>query len=124
MYQLNSIILEGSAVKDVEVVEPMSGFSVGKFTIGVSRWFKNKENVMTEEVSYFDCECYGVIAETFAKKIIKGRELRLVGRLKQERWTDSEQKEHSRVYVVCEHIEMKPTKEEQNKQDEEEQPLF
>jgi single-strand DNA-binding protein len=32
----------------------------------------------------------------------------MVGRLKQDRWTDQEGKGHSKVYIVAEHVEFKP----------------
>ena len=32
----------------------------------------------------------------------------MVGRLKQDRWTDPEGKTHSRVHIIAEHVEFKP----------------
>ena len=47
-------------------------------------------------------------AEYCHKKAVKGRGLRVVGRLKQDSWKDSEGKLQSRVFVIAEHIEYKP----------------
>ena len=38
----------------------------------------------------------------------KGRGIRVVGRLKQNRWKDDAGKSHSRVKIIAEHIEFKP----------------
>jgi len=38
----------------------------------------------------------------------KGRGVRVVGRLKQERWSGSDGKSHSRVTIVAEHVEFRP----------------
>ena len=38
----------------------------------------------------------------------KGRGVRVVGRLKQDRWADQEGKNHDRVKIVAEHVEFKP----------------
>jgi single-strand DNA-binding protein len=38
----------------------------------------------------------------------KGRGVRVVGRLKQDRWTDPDGKPRSRVEIVAEHVEFKP----------------
>jgi single-strand DNA-binding protein len=38
----------------------------------------------------------------------KGRGVRVVGRLKQDRWTDPDGKPHSRVEIIAEHVEFKP----------------
>ena len=108
MNQLNSIILEGNLVRDVEITEPMAGFKVAKGTIGVNRYYKNRNNEDVNEASFFDVDSYGNIAEFFAEKGKKGRGVRVVGRLKQDTWKDSEGKSHSRVFVIAEHIEYKP----------------
>lgn len=34
--------------------------------------------------------------------------MRVVGRLKQDRWTDADGKGHSRIFIVAEHVEFKP----------------
>ncbi|MCR5188336.1 MAG: single-stranded DNA-binding protein [Treponema sp.] len=108
MNQLNSIILEGNLVKDSVLSEPASGFKVCRFTIGVNRFYKNKNDEGVEEVSYFDVEAYGKTAEYCEKKAKKGRGIRVVGRLKQNVWKDSENKTQTKVFVVAEHIEYKP----------------
>ena len=100
MNQLNSIILEGS-IEKVEKVD-----DVINATISVKRFYKNAEGEMVEEVSYFDTEIYGQMAKLFEEKGKIGREIRLVGRLKQKRWTEGG-KELSKVLVVAEHIEFK-----------------
>ncbi len=108
MNQLNSIILEGNLVKDAEVLEPLSGFKVCKFTIGVNRFYKNKKDEGVNEVSYFEIETYGKSAEYCGKKATKGRGVRVVGRLKQDTWKDENEKFHNKVYVIAEHLEFKP----------------
>jgi single-strand DNA-binding protein len=42
------------------------------------------------------------------KNSTKGRGLRVVGRLKQNRWKDADGKTQSKIFVVAEHIEYKP----------------
>jgi len=108
MNQLNSIILEGNLVKDAELLEPVNGFKVCKFSIGVNRFYKNKKDEGVNEVSYFEIETYGKSAEYCDSKAKKGRGVRVVGRLKQETWTDEDKKFHSKVYVIAEHVEFKP----------------
>lgn len=107
MNQLNSLIIEGNLVADATIREPAPGFKVCKFSVGVNRYSKvNGEAV--NEVSFFDVEAYGNLAEYAEKHAAKGKGVRIVGRLKQDRWTDGENKNCSRVYVVAEHIEYKP----------------
>lgn len=108
MNQLNSIILEGNVVKQAELSEPTNGFKVCRFPIAVNRFSKNNNGESVEEVSFFDVEAYGKMAENCEKNTSKGRGIRVVGRLKQNRWKDSDGKNVSRVLVVAEHIEYKP----------------
>lgn len=108
MNNLNSIILEGNLTRDSELLEATETFKVCKFSIAVNRWYKNNKNEGVEEVSFFDVECYGKLAEHCAKKGTKGRGVRVVGRLKQNTWKDETGKTHSKVLVIAEHIEYKP----------------
>ena len=111
MNMLNSIILEGV------VTSGLSENPCGKdFDITVSRYYKNAEGDRVEEKSDFCIELYGNLAERdiimnkiyFDRSLeIVGRGVRVVGRLKQKRWTDEEGKEHSKVVVIAEHIEFK-----------------
>ena len=47
------------------------------------------------------------MAEVCSQKCDKGRGLRIVGRLKQDRWTKADGHNTSRVSIVAEHIEFK-----------------
>ena len=110
MNQLNSLILEGNLVRDAVLAEPAPGFKKCSFTMGVNRFYKNRKNEDVNEASFFDVEAYGNMAEYCSLKAKKGRGVRVVGRLKQDTWKDSEGKTASKIYVVAEHIEYKPVK--------------
>lgn len=107
MNQLNQIILEGNLVRDAELVQT-SVCEVLKATVAVDRFYKNKDGETVKEVSYFHIEAYGILAERIGSKCKKGRAIRVIGRLKQNRWKDSDGKEHSIVLVIAEHIDFKP----------------
>ena len=108
MNQLNSIILEGNLVRQAELTEPAKGFKVCKFPLAVNRFGKNLNGDSFEEVSFFDVEAYGKMAEICEKNGTKGRGIRVVGRLKQSRWKDNEGKSLSKVFIVAEHVEYRP----------------
>lgn len=109
MNQLNSIILEGNISRKAELTQPFEGFKVCKFPIAVNRKSKTPSGEIHEEVSFFDVEAYGKMAETAVKWCDKGKGVRVVGRLKQNRWEENNVKK-SKVYIVAEHIEYKFTK--------------
>jgi single-strand DNA-binding protein len=68
----------------------------------------NQTTGFEKETSYFDVETWGKLAEACYSKSQKGRGVRVVGRLKQNRWNDPDGKPHSRVTIVAEHVEFRP----------------
>jgi single-strand DNA-binding protein len=77
------------------------------FSLASNRYHKH-ENGLEQEVSFFDVEAWAKLAETCQMMGHKGRGVRVVGRLKQNRWNDDEGKAHSKVSIVAEHIEFRP----------------
>ena len=63
---------------------------------------------MEKEVSFFDVESWSKLAEICREKAQKGRGVRVVGRLKQERWNGNDGKTRSKVVIVAEHVEFRP----------------
>jgi len=80
---------------------------VCKFTIANNRYYKVGEELQ-QEVSFFAVETWGRVAKSCADYLSKGRGVRVVGRLKQERWTGQDEKNHERAVLVAEHVEFKP----------------
>ena len=108
MNNLNSIILEGNLARDPSLAEPVPGFKKCIFSLGVNRFYKNRKNESVDEVSFFDIETWGKLAERVSHQCKKGRGVRVVGRLKQNRWEGSDGKQNSKVRIVAEHVEFKP----------------
>ncbi len=125
MNNLNSVLIEGNLVRDPELSYTSGGTAVCKFSVACNRAFK-KDEQLQKEVSYFDVSTWTRLAEVCGEYLKKGRGVRVVGRLKQDRWSDTDGKPHSRVLIVAEHVEFKPqprkqegeNKEEEEKQDE------
>lgn len=107
MNSLNSILLEGNLTRDPVLSETPKGTSVCTFSVGSNRYYKY-ENEGQNEVSFFDVEVWARLAEQCSEHLKKGRGVRVVGRLKQDRWTDGDGKYHSRVKIVGEHVEFRP----------------
>ncbi|MCM1321376.1 MAG: single-stranded DNA-binding protein [Bacteroides sp.] len=107
MNYMNSLVVEGHLVRDPEFKITSRGSCVCKFSIAANRMWKTSAGEYTKEVSYFDVETWGTSAEICGKKCHKGQGVRVIGRLKQNRWTDAEGKPHSRVSIVAEQVEFK-----------------
>jgi single-strand DNA-binding protein len=107
MNNLNSVLLEGNLVRDPLYKTTPGGTVVCSFSVACNRSYKH-EGEIEKEVSFFDVEAWAKLAETCRNFGHKGRGVRVVGRLKQTRWTDQEGKNHARVIVVAEHVEFRP----------------
>jgi single-strand DNA-binding protein len=107
MNSLNSILLEGNLVRDPESRSTATGSQVCNFAVASDRWYKQNDN-LEKEVSYFDVEAWSRLGQTCSETLKRGRGVRVVGRLKQDRWTDPEGKPRSKVKIVAEHVEFKP----------------
>ena len=104
MNNLNSLILEGVVIGEPHKSEASD---VLNFTVVSERYYKNRAGEYVEEKSQFKVVVYGRMCELPVKD---GSGVRVVGRLKQNKWTDSEGASHSEVQIVAEHIEIKKTK--------------
>jgi len=107
MNQLNSILIEGFVHEKPKTRLTENNKTVGEFGVRTYRSFKT-ETGYEKEVSYFDIVVWGRLAEVCAENLDKGREVRVVGRLTQQRWTDKDGTDHRAVKIVAEHVEFKP----------------
>jgi len=104
---LNSIIIEGNLVRDPLLKTIPNGHQVCSFALASNRFYKQNDET-EKEVSFFEVETWSRLAETCGQTLKKGRGVRVVGRLKQDRWEDATGKSQSRLKIVAEHVEFKP----------------
>jgi single-strand DNA-binding protein len=104
---LNSILIEGNLVDDPVFRETKKGTPLCTFSIASNRFYR-QESGLEKEVSCFDVETWGKLAEQCHNRGHKGQGVRVVGRLKQERWTGNDGESHFRVIIVAEHVEFRP----------------
>ncbi|MCR4940505.1 MAG: single-stranded DNA-binding protein [Treponemataceae bacterium] len=121
MNPLNSILLEGNVVKTPDLRETPKGTSVCTFSIASNRSYRSESGSFDKEVSFFDVEAWGQLAIICSQQCVRGRGVRVVGRLKQGRWTDQAGKNHSKVTIIAEHVELKPVFQKEEKTVEEEE---
>jgi len=104
---LNSIIIEGNLVRDPLLKTIPNGNYVCSFAVASNRYYKQNEQT-EKEVSFFEVEAWSKLAQTCGEILKKGRGVRVVGRLKQDRWEDTAGKTQTRIKIVAEHVEFKP----------------
>jgi single-strand DNA-binding protein len=104
---LNSVLIEGNLVRDPELKYTPKGAAVCDFVLASNRYFKQDEETQ-KEVSFFEVTTWSRLAEVCGEYLKKGRGVRVVGRLKQDRWSSPEGQPRSKVSIVAEHVEFKP----------------
>lgn len=104
---LNSIIIEGNLVRDPLLKATPNGHQVCTFAVASNRFYRQNDET-EKEVSFFEVETWSRLAETCGETLKKGRGVRVVGRLKQDRWEDAAGKTQTKIKIVAEHVEFKP----------------
>jgi single-strand binding protein len=100
---LNKVIIIGNLVRDPSIIYLPSGTQVAEFSIAYNRRFKVRDE-WREETHFFDVRAYGRLAESLSTRLFKGYTVVIEGRLSQDRWTDKEGKNQSRVRIVAESV--------------------
>jgi single-strand DNA-binding protein len=103
---MNICIIKGHTTRDVEIRYLPNGTAIGSFGVAVNRKWKSESGEQKEEVSFFDVDAWGKMAETIAQWFRKGSPILITGRLKQETWDDKQTgQKRSKVKIVLDHFE-------------------
>lgn len=108
---LNSVNIMGNLTRDPELKNTPSGKSVCSLSIANNRVY-SKGGEKATEVSYFDVEVWGVVAENCAKYLKKGSGIIVEGRLKQDRW-EKDGKTQSKVRITANSVHFLPKRTEE-----------
>lgn len=105
---LNSVNIMGNLTRDPELRYTQNGKAVCNLSIANNRIYSKGGEKVTE-VSYFDVEVWGVIAENCSKYLSKGNGIIVEGRLRQDRW-EKDGRTQSRVRIAANNIHFMPKK--------------
>jgi single-strand DNA-binding protein len=101
---LNSVILIGRLTRDAELKYTAGGTAVCNFSVAVNRSVK-KDDAWTDEANFFDVTIFGKQGESVNKFLTKGKQISVIGELKQDRW-EQEGKARSKVHVIVQHVQL------------------
>lgn len=108
---LNSVIIIGRLTKGVTDDEYSFGYSNNgnaraSLSLAVNSSKKDKNSgEWINEVSYFEAILWGKSAENLKPYLVKGQQLAIKGKLKQDRW-EKDGKKGSKVYILVEEVEL------------------
>lgn len=100
----NKITLIGRLTRDIDLKYTTTGTAIAVVSLASNRSVKKQDNWETE-VSYFDANIYGRMAENLKPYLIKGKMILISGRLKQDRWEKDGQK-FSRIKIEVEEVQL------------------
>lgn len=86
----NKVILLGNLTADPETRTTPNGRNITNFTVAVNRSYRGSDGERKDDVSYINCNAWGVMGENIAKYFNKGRQIMLSGRLQQRSWEDKD----------------------------------
>lgn len=112
MNNINSILIEGKVSKNPVCIvnndiDNLTAKLWCEFVIEVKKYYKVNNEYQQEE-SFFTVQAWSHLAERCNKYLKEGRGVRIIGRLKQYRWIDRDDKPKFRVVIIAQQIEFKP----------------
>ncbi len=104
MADVNHVILIGRLTRDAELKYTTGGTAVCKFAMAVNARVKQGDS-WADEASFFDVTVFGKTAESINRYLVKGKQVAIEGRLKQDRW-EKDGQNHSRVVINADNVQL------------------
>ncbi len=96
---LNVVALVGRLTRESELRYTQGGAAIARFSLAVNRR-KRTGDKWEDEVSYFDCVLFGKSAENMNQYLEKGRQVSIIGELRQNRWEqDGQSRSKVEIFV-------------------------
>lgn len=99
---MNTICIIGRFTKDPEAKTVGNGSSVCNFTLAVDRPYKDENG--QKRVDFIRCQAWKQQAGMIAHYFKKGSEIAITGSLQSSRYTNSDGREVTELYVLCQEI--------------------
>lgn len=112
MTDINNLVIVGRLTRDCgsdpngrDFTYTQGGMCIARVSIAVNR--SQKQNGQWVDVaSYFDVTIFGKTAENLKPYFVKGRQIVICGHLTQERWTDQNGQNKSKISIVADDVQL------------------
>jgi single-strand DNA-binding protein len=105
MANFNSVVVVGRLTRDPELKYSPSGAPVCSFSIATSQRWTKSDGARTESTTFLDVDVWRRLAEICSQFLKKGREVLVMGSLKQARWVDkTTQQPRSKIRVIAQNV--------------------
>lgn len=100
----NSITVVGNLTRDPELKFLDSGTAAAKFSVAVTRKWKDRGGTEQEQTSFFDCSAMGSLAENIAGSLKKGDRAVVTGQMEQRTWEGKDGEKRYAFEIRCEAV--------------------
>lgn len=105
MSDLNSVKLFGRVAQNATFTTSDNGHKIARFTIANNRIKKVGEGEYVKEAHFFNLVVFDEYAAGLEKFLVKGQQMIVEGRLRQDRWEKNGEK-HSEISIAVENIQL------------------
>jgi single-strand DNA-binding protein len=104
MADINQVVLVGRLTRDAELKYTNTGTAVCKISLAVNRRRKSNDEWINE-ASFFDVVLWGKMGEAVSQYLVKGKQVGIVGELRQNKWEQDGQT-RSKVEIVASNLQL------------------
>lgn len=102
---MNVVALVGRLTRESELRYSNGGMAICRFSLAVNRRKRTADNKWEDEANFFDCTMFGKSAESINQYLEKGRQVSIIGELRQSRWEQDGQS-RSRVEIAVNSLQL------------------
>lgn len=104
MADINRVTLVGNLTRDSQLKYTPGGMAICEFSLAINNRRKQGEE-WVDEANFFDVTLFGRQGEAIQRYLLKGKQVGVDGRLKQDRWQDKESGQNrSKVVVIADNV--------------------
>lgn len=105
MADFSSVVIVGRLTRDPQLRYAPNGAPVCSLSVATSRRFRREGGERAETTTFIDVDVWRRMAEICAQFLKKGREVLILGSLRQSRWKDPKTQEpRSKIRVVAQQV--------------------
>jgi single-strand DNA-binding protein len=105
MANFNSVVIVGRLTRDPELKYAPSGAPVCAFSVATSHKYTKDDGTKAETTTFLDVSAWRRLAEICQQFLKKGREVLVMGTLRQSRWKDPKTNQsRSKIRVVAQNV--------------------
>lgn len=104
MESMNNTCLIGRLTRDADLKYTSNGTAIADMSIAAN-YRKKEGSSYVEGVSFFDIKVFGVTAEKLNAYLKKGKQIAVMGALRQDRWS-KDGKNMSKIYIIAHKVEL------------------